>query len=169
MKSLKGAWIGVALCLMLACFSAYAQQANVGNITGTVNDATGAVVPGANVAAVNQGTNLTYPAVTTSGGDYFINVLPVGKYTVTVTKAGFEKVTRTDIDVLAGQTTTANMTLQVGASTQTITVSGTVTAINTTDTNQGTTRSPEELQQLPISMEGTQLARRSVRCKRCRE
>src|ERR1700722_2589682 len=152
MTMMKQVWIGTALGLMLACFSAHAQQTNVGNITGTINDTSGASIPGANVVATNQGTNVTYPAVTSNGGDYFINLLPVGRYTVTVTKTGFKNATRPEVDVLAGETFTANINLEIGTATQTITVTGGATAINTTDTNQGTTRSPQELHKLPISM-----------------
>src|SRR6266542_3142965 len=110
-----------------------AQQTNVGNITGTVDDASGAILPGAEVIAINQGTNITRSAATTSAGVYFINLLPVGTYTVTVTKTDFQKVTKPDIQVLAGQTFTANITLQVGSTTQTITVTAGATAINTTN------------------------------------
>src|SRR5881296_3673590 len=133
--------VGGLVIALLSGLTARAQQTNVGNITGTVEDVTGAVVPDAEVVALNTGTNETYPARTTSGGLYFINLLPIGKYTLTVTKAGFQKATRPDITVLSGQTYTANVTLQVGATTQIVTVTTGVTAINTTDTNQGTTRS----------------------------
>lgn len=143
-----------AAAVLLGAVGVFAQQTNVGNITGTVLDASGAVLPGADVTAVNQGTNVSYHAVAGSGGDYVIELLPIGRYTVTVTKAGFKTASRPDIDVLAGETFTANISLEVGATTQTITVKAGATVINTTDTNQGTTRSPQELEQLPISMEG---------------
>src|SRR5208283_5435313 len=93
-----------AVAVLFGTVGLFAQQTNVGNITGTVDDGTGAIVPGAEVVAVNQGTNVQYTAVTTSGGDYFINLVPIGKYTVTVTKAGFKKESRPDVEVLAGET-----------------------------------------------------------------
>jgi hypothetical protein len=84
-------------------FGLYAQQTNVGNITGTVLDTSGAVVPSAKVVATNQGTTLTQTAVTDAIGIYTIKLLPLGNYTVTVTQAGFQKSVKTDIPVVAGE------------------------------------------------------------------
>ena len=55
-----------------------AQQTNVGAITGTVRDPTGALVPGAQVVVTNQATNLTQTAVTNESGIYIIQLLPIG-------------------------------------------------------------------------------------------
>jgi hypothetical protein len=158
----------VCLAVLLASVCAYSQQTNVGNITGTVVDTTGAVIPEADVVALNVGTNVTYSGATTSGGVYFINLLPVGRYTVSVTKNGFKKATAADVAVLAGQTTTSDVTLQIGTTSQTIEVTGTTTAVNTTDTNQGTTRSLQEFNSCRSAWRATQLARRSVRFRPCR-
>jgi hypothetical protein len=90
-----------------------AQQTNVGNITGSVEDTTGAIMPEATVVAVNSGTGVTQSTITTSGGVYFMNLLPVGRYHVTVTKPGFQKETKLGVAVIAGQTSTVNFALQV--------------------------------------------------------
>jgi len=63
---------------------------------------------------VNSATGLTQSTVTTSGGLYNINLLPIGRYTVTVTKAGFQKATRPEVAVIAGQTFTVDSVLQAG-------------------------------------------------------
>ena len=91
-----------------------AQQTNLGNITGSVGDTSGATIPDAQVVAVNSATGLTQSTVTTSGGLYNINLLPIGRYTVTVTKAGFQKATRPEVAVIAGQTFTVDFVLQAG-------------------------------------------------------
>ena len=66
------------------------------------------------MVAVNSATGLTQSTVTTSGGLYNINLLPIGRYTVTVTKAGFQKATRPEVAVIAGQTFTVDFVLQAG-------------------------------------------------------
>ena len=71
---------------------------------------------------------------------------------MTVAKAGFQKETRIGINVIAGETSTVNFALRVGATSQTITVSASPSIVNTTDTNQGTTRTLQEIQDLPINL-----------------
>jgi len=124
----------------------HAQQTNVGNITGSVQDATAAIVPGAEVLVVNTATGVAQSASTTSAGLYNINLLPVGSYTVTVTKTGFQKETKINVAVLTGQTSTVDFVLRVGSTTQAVTVSAAPSAVNTTDTTQGTTRTLQELE-----------------------
>jgi hypothetical protein len=141
---------GVALTVSL-CF---AQQTNVGGVTGTVRDASGAVVPGADVEARNQDTNVTRRSVTNQSGIYTIPLLPIGSYTVTVTSTGFQKSVRPDIPILSGQTFTVDFQLAVGATTQTVTVTAAAPLLDTTTANQGTTRSPREIAQLPIPLLG---------------
>src|SRR5207248_107847 len=93
-----------------------AQQTNVGDITGTVQDASGAMVPSAEVVAVNTSTRVANPTLTASRGVYTINVLPIGSYTITVTKPGFRVAQSREFQVIAGQTVTTNFTLELGAS-----------------------------------------------------
>src|SRR5438046_10184872 len=81
----------------------YAQQTNVGSITGTVRDATGAVIRGVTVEAVNQGTSLKQTAVTNASGTYTITLLPIGRYAVPATQPGFTKSVQTDIQVISGR------------------------------------------------------------------
>jgi hypothetical protein len=104
MHKLNNLGIVAALSLLIACFPAYAQQTDVGNVTGSVVDSSGAAVPDAKVEAVNSATGVSLSATSTSGGIYFINLLPVGQYTVKVTKPGFQKESRPALAVIAGQT-----------------------------------------------------------------
>ena len=144
----------VALTTVALAMRLNAQQTNVGNITGSVEDTTGAIIPAAEVVALNPATGVTQSTVTTSQGVYFINLLQIGRYTVTVAKPGFQKETRVGINVIAGETSTVNFALRVGATSQTITVSASPSIVNTTDTNQGTTRTLQEIQDLPINLMG---------------
>lgn len=153
------AYVGKVLILVIAGLlsglTLRAQQTNVGGITGTVQDSGGAVVPGAQVVVTNTATGVTQSTVTSGKGAYFINALQIGMYSVTIDKAGFKAAVSHNVAVIAGQTSTANATLQVGSVSQTVDVSATVTGVATTDTQQGTTRTLEELQDLPINLEGT--------------
>ena len=92
-KTIRLAGLFVAVALLLG-LNLYAQQTNVGGITGTVRDASGAVIPEADVEAVNQATQVRQKAVTNRSGIYTIPLLQIGNYTVTVSKAGFQKSVR---------------------------------------------------------------------------
>src|ERR1017187_5225199 len=81
-------WFVVLLCLFAAPFLA-AQTSTT--LYGTVTDRSGAVVPGAQVMAKNLGTNLTRTAQTNAEGQYHLEFLPIGSYSVEVTATGFKK------------------------------------------------------------------------------
>ena len=149
----KGVWFGVGMTLF-AAMGLYAQQTNVGNINGTVRDRTGAVIPGATVLAINQATNLRQEATTSGAGEYRISLLPIGIYTVSVAKGGFSKAERAGVPVISAQTFTVDFELAVGAVTQTVTVTGAAPVLDTTSTNMGTSRTTQELGELPVGIAG---------------
>ncbi len=68
-----------------ACFG----QTFRGGINGTITDQSGAVVPGAQVAAVETSTNTSYKTVSSSAGEFSFSNLPLGDYSVTITATGF--------------------------------------------------------------------------------
>src|ERR1700722_14330218 len=90
MKTWKFGWIGVACLIFLAQFCAFAQS-DVASISGTVRDASGAVVPGAKVTIKNEGVEFERALLTNNDGYYYGAALPPGLYTVQVEHAGFEK------------------------------------------------------------------------------
>src|SRR3954463_7840381 len=88
--------LGVVV-FMIAAFSAlgshaYAQGATTQTLSGSVVDASGAVIPGADITAKHTGTGLTYNAVSNGEGLFSLASLPVGTYTVTVTLQGFKTI-----------------------------------------------------------------------------
>src|SRR3984893_10954982 len=136
-------WIFLALAPQ-----AYAQQ-TLGGITGTVTDSSGAVVPAATVTIVGDQTKLTRTLQTTDAGRYdFVN-LPIGNYTIAVTRTGFQKLNIPSIQVQANRTATVDATLKVGEVGQTITVEETP-LINAVDTTNGYVMDKEELQDVPL-------------------
>ncbi len=100
-----------------------AQQVT-GTISGTVTDEQGAIIPGAQVVAKNTGTGAEITTKTNENGVYRIPSLVPGAYVVTITADGFKKVENAGIDVKLGVTTGVDVTLQVGASTDIVEVTG---------------------------------------------
>jgi hypothetical protein len=101
--------IALAFLLSTQLFS----QTFRGGITGTVTDASGAVVAGADVRLLSPDTGLTRTAPTSSAGEFVFQDLPLGKYDITVNKSGFDTIQAHGILVDAGKIKTVNLTLEV--------------------------------------------------------
>jgi hypothetical protein len=118
-----------SLCLFIGILSVagfstpgYAQRTS-GDISGTVTDGTGGVLPGATVTAVCSDTRLTRSAVTDSSGGFRLSELPVCVYKVTSELTGFKSVTR-EVQVAVNAVSKADFRLEVGTQSETITVEG---------------------------------------------
>jgi hypothetical protein len=121
---------GILLGLFL-CASALFAQSDRGTMTGTVSDSTGAVIPNVPVQAKNAGTGIVYDGATSSTGNYTISQLPVGSYQISVTAPGFKVYTRTGLTIEVAQVLRVDITLEVGASTESVTVSAAASLLNT--------------------------------------
>jgi hypothetical protein len=100
---------------LLLCSAAFPVAAQVtGSITGTVSDATGAVVPGAKVVVLAPETGVRRPAVANSVGEYLVTDLSQGSYTVTVTAAGFKTFVAKDVILRVGENIRRDAKLTVG-------------------------------------------------------
>ncbi len=119
------------------------------SIQGTIQDSTGGVVSGANVVILNQDTGLSRSAVSSNQGYYHISELPPAKYTVTVEAKGFKKAVAKDVEVAAEEPRGFNVTVQVGAVADEVTVSATAEALHTESANTGNTITDAEVQRLP--------------------
>jgi hypothetical protein len=108
--------------LYLICALAAFAQGDRGTITGTVTDPTGAVVPNANIQVTNSDTSSEYKIATTSTGNYTLANLPAGSYVLTVDAPGFKKFERPGLVVQVAETIRVDAVLQVGAATDTVTV-----------------------------------------------
>src|SRR5213592_3783141 len=89
-------------------------QSSHGIIVGVIRDASGAVVPTADVTVTNRGTNATFRFTTGQTGDYYVPALMPGRYRVEVQKPGFRKVFVDDVLVEVNQTARVDVTLEVG-------------------------------------------------------
>jgi carboxypeptidase family protein len=113
--------------ILFAAFGAApaSSQMNTGEIDGVVLDATGAVVAGASVTAVESETQLKYATRTNASGEYLLAQLPVGQYTLTVDLQGFKQAVHSKIEVHAGDRLRETFTLELGEQSEAVTVSAT--------------------------------------------
>src|SRR6266851_9149335 len=137
----------LAILLSLCAVSAYAQFK--ASIQGTVIDPQGNAVPGAKVTVTNQATNLSRDTVASGEGFYRVSELPPGTYTVTVEAPGFKQATSKGIVVEAEQPRGLDITLQVGAVNEQVTVTASAEALHTENANVGNTVSTDEITRLP--------------------
>ena len=140
--------VGIVL-LSLGSGNAFAQATASGTIQGTVTDQSGAVVTGAQVVAKNKATDLSRTATSSDTGDYRFELLPVGNYTVTVSKSGFATYAQT-IEILIGQTTTVNAELKPGAASELIEVTSEAPVLDQAKTDVSQNITPREVQELPM-------------------
>ncbi len=127
-------------------------QTLYGSIVGNVRDASQAIVTGAKVTLTNSETQQSREAVTNEEGGYdFATVLP-GTYVLNVSKEGFNASTRTGIVVVSGNTERIDVTLNVGAVTESITVSSTASALQTDRAEVSSTVTSVQLANLPMSI-----------------
>jgi hypothetical protein len=110
------------LLVVVACFLACAPALAQSRLTGTVKDSSGAVVPGAEVAARNVETGQATTAQTNPSGIYSISFLNPGQYEVSCGQAGFKRFVRAGIVLETGTTSTIDITLEVGQINDTISV-----------------------------------------------
>ena len=115
------------------------------------------MIPGASVTATNVATGVKTERQTTEAGLYVIAPLPPGEYTVTASIAGFKPIVQEKVIVDALSTVTVNLSLQVGAVTETVTVNEAPTPLNTSDSRLGVTIRNELYTNLPLAM-GTAVA-----------
>lgn len=127
--------------------AAFGQSLTTGNITGTVTDASGAVVPGATVNLKGIDTGSTASTTSNSTGSFSFGLLRPGNYQVSVKQSGFGELTESLV-VELGQTSTLNLKLSVNKTSETIEVSGTAPLINT-EPSTNTSFTQEEVAQLP--------------------
>lgn len=144
----------VFLLLALLCFvsTLHAQSTVIDQqISGTVTDAGGAVVPNAPVVVVNEGTGLTRTVTSNSDGNYVVTDLPVGAYTVSTEVSGFKKFVLQHVQVEVSGKPTVAITLQVGEQTQTVTVEANAVAVQTASPEVGHLVTGEEATQIQLN------------------
>jgi hypothetical protein len=140
----------VALTLLLMAIPAFAQLPT-GTILGSVKDTTGASVPGATVTIQNVDTGASRTIMSSQDGTFDVPELPTGHYSVKAEHQGFKTENRTGITLDVTAQDRIDFTLEVGATTQEVTVSGEAPIVNTQDATLGGLVNEQYMQDLPLN------------------
>jgi len=141
------------LCLFVFALAAVAQS-DRGTITGVISDPAGAVVANAPVEAKNLETGVVSQAGTSATGNYTLGQLPAGTYEINVTVAGFKKYTRAGLTVQALQTLRVDVTLEIGSSTESVTVTEAAPLLKTESGDVSHNVTSQRLNDLPLGNAG---------------
>jgi hypothetical protein len=126
-------------------------QAVTGTISGTVTDASGAVIAGANIEVKNVATGATQTTVTGDLGRFNVPDLNVSTYDVTATKSGFQTVIHKGITITVGSQLVVDLMLPVGQAQQTVTVESTVSQVETESTAISSLVNESQMRDLPLN------------------
>ena len=125
-------WPIAAVLVLLLHPSVVLAQATTGEVTGRVEDAAGAVVPGVTVTAENRETGFMRTTLTNGDGEYVVTLLPPGRYNVSAELQGFKRAVRENVAVSVGTRQTLNLLLEVGGVTEQVLVTAATPLIDTT-------------------------------------
>src|SRR5229473_4965614 len=143
-------FMGWVMAILLVCAPVFAQNDRA-SITGRVTDPSGANVVGASVKVTNINTGATFDATTNEDGRFVVpSILQVGLYRVEATKQGFKTAVSDNVELRIGDVREVNMTLQVGATTESVTVTSEAPLLNTETSSQGTVIVGRQITELPL-------------------
>lgn len=140
----------IFLLLASICLPSLAQTVDTA-IVGTVTDNTGAVISGAKVTVTSVATGIAKTAVTAATGEFTVDYLLPGSYNISVTANGFTTTQRQGIEVQLSQQARVNFQLQVGATSEQVTVEAAPPLLQTEASSLGTVVGAEETQNLPLN------------------
>ncbi|MFS8084142.1 MAG: carboxypeptidase regulatory-like domain-containing protein [Acidobacteriota bacterium] len=143
--------LGVLFVVATAALSAFGQT-GTSSVVGTVTDQQGNVVPGASVTLTNPSRNFTRTQRSSDSGKFTFNSVPPGNYQVSAEAKGFKKAVITDVNALVDKPTDVTVNLEVGAVTETVTVSSSSgeVLLNTQDATIGNNFVNQQITQLPL-------------------
>ncbi len=151
-NSSRYTWLIVALLwFVLLAPSLGAQSTSTGALTGTVTDATGAVVPNATVTVTSADTGQVRTTTTSANGSYNVGLLPPGNYRVRFDAAGFKEAEIPSATIVVTETATLNQALEVGSQAEKVTVQGDVETVQTSNATVGTVMTSQTVTALPLT------------------
>ncbi len=151
----NGKWrrFGLFACLLplfLSVFVSVSWSQTTQQFNGYILDPGGAAIPSAQVSVRNVATGVIANTQTTSVGAYSLSYLTPGVYSITVSKAGFKTLIKTDITLNVDQISTINFTLPIGSQTDQVTVNASAAQINVSDPDRGQIITGELTEQMPL-------------------
>src|SRR6266699_2968983 len=144
---------GIAIVVLIALGTsslAFSQTATA-TIVGVVKDTSGALIPGVSITVKHTDTGQTRTAISSDSGSYNVPLLPVGAYELTTTMPGFKQQVRIGINLVIGQEAVIDMTLEVGAAAEQITVSEEAPLVNTTLSSTSGLITEQQVKDLPLN------------------
>ena len=145
------AWVGMFAFSLLVGLPVSLRAQITGSISGYVKDQTGAAVPGASVTATLVSQNFSVNTVSNAEGFYQFTAVQPGRYTVTVEKTGFQKVTHTNVTVTVSQPVRLDLQLALGRVTQAVEVSAAPPLVNTTSATASDLIDDRRIVDLPLN------------------
>ncbi len=150
MKSNLLRFMTVMLLALSASVAAFAQG-TTSTIAGSVTDQNGAVISGASVTVKNNGTGAEFKVSSSGSGAYSVPSLGSGVYTVTVEAQGFKKAVVQDVKLDVGVPSTVNVTLEIGAASESVVVQGGAEVLQTQSANVSTTITGRQITETPLA------------------
>ncbi len=144
-------WFRAAFVLVSISYCSgvgYAQSTTL--LRGSVTDPSNSAIPTAVIKITNSQTGLSRQTLTGTSGDYQFLQLNPGTYTITAEKPGFAPITRTDVTLLVNTPATLDLHMEVGRSSETVSVSEEASTINTVDASVGNAFSEQQVRTLPL-------------------
>ncbi|MBM3737213.1 MAG: TonB-dependent receptor [Acidobacteria bacterium] len=139
------------ICALLLLLVPLGAQTTSTEVTGTVADATGAIIPGANVTLLRVATGVRRNTTTTSTGDFAFPLIEPGEYSVTVTAQGFKTQETRGVMVEYQHKVRVNVRMEVGGTTETVEVQATGVALKTEDASVGGLIENRRVVELPLN------------------
>ena len=151
-KSQQSRFVGVLMVTLLTIFLGAGQaQVSTASVNGTVQDNTGAVIPGAKVSLVQTQTGFKTETVSGSEGAFRISSIPIGPYVMSVSRDGFAHYKQDGIVLTVGQVASFQISLTVGAATQDIVVTAEIPAVESTDNTIQSVVDEQVVEGLPLN------------------
>src|SRR5262245_35138814 len=147
--------LALATFLAASSLAVFGQGGATAPLSGLVLDQSGAAVSGAIVIVKNNATGAESNVTTAGNGTYTVPALGAGTYTVTVEAGGFKKAVLQDVKIDVGVAATANVTLEIGATSESVVVEGAGEILQTQSANVSTTIQTKQISQLPLQSRNT--------------
>ena len=145
------ALLSAIFALLLIAAVPAAAQVDRGAIVGTVTDPTGARLSSAQVTITNRDTSQSVHLTTDDEGIYNAKLLKIGTYSVSATKAGFERTVQARVDVAVNQSVRVDLVLKLGAASETVEVTGAAPLLQTESSSLGTVETERRISELPLN------------------
>jgi hypothetical protein len=134
----------------LICAGLLSSQSQQATVSGTVTDPQGGAIPGVEVIAINAATNVGYRSTTNEAGFYSLRALPIGPYRLTAEKSGFRRAVQGELVLTTGQALELELRLEVGAVTETVSVTARPSLIETRTSDSSQLVEARSVEDIPL-------------------